>query len=145
MPTNLGVCKPTFYTFYTSHLRWNSTIYHTDLGQNAVFHNFSRQINFFWHSVNIQDDQLWAFSETIEKILKITNTASQFSLLTSTKFALNINRVTLQHNKEFICLFFLFKGFITMCNLKKHLMHSAFWVNSCKQCSWTTENKQHSD
>ena len=44
LPTNLGVCKPTFYTLYTSHLRWNSTIYHTDLGQKAVFHNFSRQI-----------------------------------------------------------------------------------------------------
>ena len=29
LPTNLGVCKPTLYTFYTSHLRWNSTIYHT--------------------------------------------------------------------------------------------------------------------
>ena len=44
LPTNLGVFKPTFYNFYTSHLRWNSTIYHTDLGQNVVFHNFSRQI-----------------------------------------------------------------------------------------------------
>ena len=44
LPTNLRVCKPTFYTFYTSHLRWNSTIYHTDLGQNTVFHNFSRRI-----------------------------------------------------------------------------------------------------
>ena len=44
LPTNLGVFKPTFYNFYTSHMRWNSTIYHTDLGQNAVFHNFSRQI-----------------------------------------------------------------------------------------------------
>ena len=40
LPTNLGVFKPTFYSFYTSHLRWNSTIYHTDLGHNAVFHNF---------------------------------------------------------------------------------------------------------
>ena len=44
LSTNLGVFKPSFYNFYTSHLRWNSTIYHTDLGQNAVFHNFSRQI-----------------------------------------------------------------------------------------------------
>ena len=27
-PTNLGACKPTFYTIYTSHLRWNSTMRH---------------------------------------------------------------------------------------------------------------------
>ena len=47
LPTNLRVCKPAFYTFYTSHLRWNSTFYHTDLGQNTAFHNFSifRTIN----------------------------------------------------------------------------------------------------
>ena len=40
LPTNLRVCKPTLYTFYTSHLRGNSTFYHTDLGQNTTFHNF---------------------------------------------------------------------------------------------------------
>ena len=51
LPTNLGVCKPTFYNFYTSHLRWNSTISdHTDLGQNAVFHNFWRQITLSQYS-----------------------------------------------------------------------------------------------
>ena len=46
LPTNLSVCKPTFHTFYTSHLRSNST-YRTDLGQNTAFHNFSmfRKIN----------------------------------------------------------------------------------------------------
>ena len=42
------------------------------------------------HSVNIQVDPLWAFSETVQKIYKITYTASQFSPLTSVKFAVNI-------------------------------------------------------
>ena len=54
LPTNLGACKPTFYTIYTSHLRWNSTMrycfYHTDLGQNAVFHNFATQIALIQYS-----------------------------------------------------------------------------------------------
>ena len=80
------------------------------------------------HSVNIQDDQSWAFSENVQKISKITlYTASRFSLLTTAKFAVNINRVTLQHNKEFIMfIFFLFNGFITMCNLEKRLIREAF-------------------
>jgi len=42
------------------------------------------------HSVNFQDDQLWAFSETVHKIFKITYTASRFSPLTSVKFAVII-------------------------------------------------------
>ena len=79
------------------------------------------------HSVNIQDDQSLAFSETVQKISKITYTASRFSLLTSAKFAVNIKRVTLQNNKEFI-VYFLFNGFITMRNLKKRLIGAAFWV-----------------
>ena len=63
------------------------------------------------HSVNIQDDLSLAFSETVQKMSRINiNTASRFSLLTSAKFALNINRVTLQHKKEFIKFIFLFKG-----------------------------------
>ena len=28
LSTNLGACKPTFYTIYTSHLRWNSSMRH---------------------------------------------------------------------------------------------------------------------
>ena len=103
LPTNLGECKLTFYTFCTLYLRWNSTIYHTDLGQNAVFHNFS------WQSALSQYSgrSILAFSETVQKICKINiKTASRFSLLTSAKFALNINRVTLQYNQEFINLIF---------------------------------------
>ena len=83
------------------------------------------------HSFNIQNrtTHAWAFGKTVQKISKITYTASRFSLLTSAKFSVNIKRVTLQHNKAFIVfIFLLFNGFITMCNLKKRLIRSAFWV-----------------
>ena len=90
------------------------------------------------HSVNIQDDQSWAFSETVQKISKITYTASRFSLLTSAKFAVNINRVTLHHNKEFTFIF-LFNGFITMCIISWRVWYAQHFEYSCKRCSWTTE------
>ena len=57
--------------------------YHTDLGQNAVFHNFAIQIALTQYSG--RSKHVWAFSETVKKIAKITYTASQFSLLTSAK------------------------------------------------------------
>ena len=64
LPTNLGACKPTFYIIYTSHLRWNSTMrhcfYHTDLWQNAVFHNFAIQITLIQYSG--RSKHAWAFS-----------------------------------------------------------------------------------
>ena len=56
------------------------SIYQPDLGQNAVFHCFSRQIAL---SQYIQDDQSLAFSETVQKISKTPYTARRFSLLTS--------------------------------------------------------------
>ena len=48
--------------------------YHTDLGQNAVFHNFAVQIAFIQYS-----------GETVKKISKTTYTASRFLLLTRAK------------------------------------------------------------
>ena len=75
LPKNLGVFKPTFYNFSTSHLRWNSTIYHTDLGQNAVFHNFSRQITLSQYSGRS------IVKRNHSKISKITHMASRFSFL----------------------------------------------------------------
>ena len=70
--------------------------------------------------IYIQDDKSWAFTETVQNISKLTYTANRFSLLTSAKFAVravssvwvNINRIRLQHYKEFI-MFFLFNSFIT--------------------------------
>ena len=58
------------------------------------------------HSVNIQDDQSWAFSETVQKISKITYTAGQPVLTLDRRQKcelwssvwMKINRVTLQHN-----------------------------------------------
>ena len=52
--------------------------YYTDLVQNAVFHNFSRQIAFIQYSG--PSKHAWTFSETIavQKISKITYTASRF-------------------------------------------------------------------
>ena len=78
LPINLGACKPIFYFFYTPHLRRKSTMrrcfYHTDLVQNAVFHNFSRQIAFIQYSG--PSKHAWTLGETVQKISKITYTAS---------------------------------------------------------------------
>ena len=58
-----------FILFHTSHLRWNSNMrrcfYHTDLRQNAVFHNFSRKITLIQYSE--PSKHAWAFSKTVQK------------------------------------------------------------------------------
>ena len=71
-----------FRLFTASHLRWNSTMrrcfYHTALWQNAVFHNFAIQIALIQYSG--RSKHAWAFSESVNKIFKITYTTSWFSL-----------------------------------------------------------------
>ena len=121
-PKNLRVCKPTFYTFYTSHLRWNSTIYHTDLGQNtvrqiALSQCLGRSIVGFWRNRS--------------KNFQITHTASRFSFLVRAVSVwsivwMNFNRDTLQHNHELIIINFcyLMVSVITMCNLIKRLIRT---------------------
>ena len=47
-------------------------IYHSDLGKMHYFTIFQDKL----HSVNIQDDQSWAFSKTVPNISKITYTAT---------------------------------------------------------------------
>ena len=79
--------------------------YHTDLVQNAVFHNFSRQIakNFQNHRYG-QPVLTFDKRQICEEILK----------------ELRFNVI-----KNLLSLFFI-HGFITMCNLKKRLIRSAF-------------------
>ena len=56
LPTNLGACKPTFYTFYTSHLRWNSTLRRCFIIQTSDRMQYFRILQYKFHSFNIQDD-----------------------------------------------------------------------------------------
>ena len=90
-----------------------------------------------------QDDQSWALSETVQNISKITHTASRFSFLlcelsVRSSVWMNCNRVTLQHNNEFIIIIFCFLmvSVITMCNYKAFDTRDIFYY-SCKRCSWT--------
>ena len=99
LPTNLGVCKPTFYIFY-----------HTDLGQNAVFHNFSRQIALSQYSGR----SIVGFQRSCSKNFQ-NHPYGQFSFLQcelsvwGRVFTMNFNSVTLQHNNEFIITIICYK------------------------------------
>ena len=123
LPTNLGACKPTFYTFYTSHLRWNSTMrrcfYHTDLGQNAVFYNFAIQIALIQYSG--RSKHAWAFSENNFQNHPYGQPVASCGVFECTLIELPFNN----NNKNYV---YFLSCFLTMCNLQKRLIRSAFWV-----------------
>ena len=126
-------CKLTFYNFCTSHLRWNSIIYHTDLGQNAVCHNFFFKTNCTQSIVRTINRGLLA--KPFKKFPKSPNTASRFSQFWQIcsasccrVFEWTLIEVLFNIIKNSLCLFFIFNGFITMCNLKKRLIRPEFWV-----------------
>ena len=116
LPRNLGACKPTLYIIYTSHLRWNSTMrhcfYHTDLGQqNAVFHNFAKQIAIIQYSGRSKHTWALAF-KTVKKNFQnhlYGQLVLTFAVLAVASVWMNINTVKLQYNKEFIMFIFYFK------------------------------------
>ena len=89
---NPGMCKPTFYTFLhiTSKVKQYYLPYtpRTECSISQFFKtNCSQSI---FRTINCR-----LLVKPLNKISKITHTASQFSLLTSAKFAVNINRVML--------------------------------------------------
>ena len=78
LPTNLRVCKPTFHTLSVYHIWGEKVLFIIQTSDRMrYFTIFQDKL----HSANIQDDQSWALSETVQKISKITDTASRFSIL----------------------------------------------------------------
>ena len=127
LPTNLGVFKPTFYNFYTPHLRWNSTIYHTELGQNAVFHNFSRQIALSQYSGRAKP------FKNFRKFPKspIRPAGARFysaSCQCGRVFQWTLIELRFNIIANLLLFVLLFNGFsyITMCNLIKRLIRATF-------------------
>ena len=131
LPINLGACKPIFYFFYTPHLRRKSTMrrcfYHTDLVQNAVVHNFSRQIAFihYWRYSG-PSKHAWTFSETAPKNFQNHLYGQPVLIFDKRQICKEISK-ELRFNmiKDWSCLFFV-NCLITMCKLKKRLIRAAF-------------------
>ena len=84
--------------------------YHTDLVQNAVVHNFSRQIAFIQFRTNFQNHLYGQPVLTFDKRQICKEILKE----------LRVHMI-----KDLLCLFFI-NGFITMCNLKKRLIRAAF-------------------
>ena len=106
---NLGACKSTFHTLYTSHLRWNSTMrrcfYHTDLRQNAVFKIFQEKL----HSLNIHKHRStrWLLAKPFKKFPKspIRPACSHFWQAQNLQWTLKELRFNIRRN--LFCLFFI--------------------------------------
>ena len=128
LPTNLRVCKPTLYTFCTSHLRWNSTIYHTDLGQNTVLHNSSRKI-----ALSLCPGRSMILAKPFKKFPK-SYPHGQPVLISSAScqcdgvFEWTLIEILFNIITNLLLLFFcyLMVSVITMCNLIKRLIRATF-------------------
>ena len=90
--------------------------YHTDLRQNAVFHNILQQK---LHSFNIQDDRSTRglLAKPLKKIPKshIQPAGSHFCSASCSECLNEHTRVKLQHNKEIMFIFYLMV--LSICNL----------------------------
>ena len=75
LPTNLGCLIQSFILFihhiWGETVLWGAVFIIQTLDRMQYFTIFQGKL----HSVNIQDDQPWAFSETVQKISKITYAA----------------------------------------------------------------------
>ena len=123
------IFKPTFYTYFTTHLRLNSTIYHTELGQcnisNILKKNCTQSI---FRTIN-----RGLLEKPFKTFSKLSKRPAAPHSWQAPNFQCELCRVfewtliELRFNiKNLFCFFFY--SFITMCNLKKRLIRAAFWV-----------------
>ena len=99
--------------------------YHTVLVQNAVFHNFSRQIACIQYSG--PSKHAWTFNQR-SRSKNVQNQIYGQPVLTFDKRQICeeiLEELRFNVIKNLLSLFFL-NGFITMCNFKKRLIRSAF-------------------
>ena len=148
MPTSLGACKPTFHIFYTSHLRWNSTtrrcFYHTHLRQNAVFHNFSRQIALRHSIFRTVRSTLGLLAKPFKKFPKSPIRPAVSHFWQAPNFQWTLKELRSKMIKNLLCLFF-YLMVLQRCVILKSIWYARHFEYSCKRCLWTTENKRQSD
>ena len=129
LPSNLGVCKPTFIPFrhhiWGETILWGAVFIIQTSDRMQYFTIFQYQL----HSFNIQDDRsmcgLLAKPSKIFQNYLYGQPVLTFAVWAVLSVWMNINRVTLQH-KEWIFNFYLMV--LLMCNLQKRLTRAAFWV-----------------
>ena len=108
--TNLGECKITYYTFYTSHLRWNSTMRRcfyqkkSCRPRTALIHNFEIQIALIQYSGRSKHAR--AFSETALKI-SIQNHLYGQPVASCGVFEWTLIELPFNIIKNLSCLFFI--------------------------------------
>ena len=129
LPSNLGVCKPTFIPFrhhiWGETILWGAVFIIQTSDRMQYFTIFQYQL----HSFNIQDDRstcgLLAKPSKIFQNHLYGQPVLTFAVWAVLSVWMNINRVTLQH-KEWIFNFYLMV--LLTCNLQKRLTRAAFWV-----------------
>ena len=122
LPTNLGACKPTLNIISEAKQYYEGLFLSYRPRAECSISQFCNTK--CTHSIFRTIDR--STCGPLAKQLK-KNFQSHFCRASCGRVWMNINRVTLQHNKEFIMVIF-YLMVLSMCNLQKRLIRAAFWV-----------------
>ena len=149
LPTNLGACKPTLniiseakqyyeglFLSYRPRAECSISQFCNTKCTHSIFRTIDRS------TPGLLAKQLKKFPKSL-----IWPVGSHLRRASCGRVWMNINRVTLQHNKEFIMVIF-YLMVLSICNLQKVFDTWGILSTYCKRSiyvHWTTENKRHSD